>query len=85
MKLTKKVEKRLKKCFDQLSGARSTQKLVEIHNKSPTTWPFDKNVFFLFLVAFRIAFLNYALFFVAMHFELHAPLYFCVVLGGTFM
>ena len=28
----KKVEKRLKKCFDELLGARSTQKLVKIHN-----------------------------------------------------
>ena len=27
----KKVEKQLKKCFDQLLGVRSTQKLVEIH------------------------------------------------------
>ena len=27
-----KVKKRLKKCFGQLLGARSTQKLVEIHN-----------------------------------------------------
>ena len=28
----KYIEKRLKKGFDQLLGARSTQKLVEIHN-----------------------------------------------------
>ena len=32
LKWTKKVEKRLKKCFDQLSVAASTRKLVEIHN-----------------------------------------------------
>ena len=36
LKLTKKVEKREKKCFAQLLGARSTQKLVEIHNRSET-------------------------------------------------
>ena len=32
LKWTKKVEKRLKKGFDQLLSARITQKLVEIHN-----------------------------------------------------
>ena len=32
LKWTKKVEKRLKKCFDQLLSVRSTQKLVKIHN-----------------------------------------------------
>ena len=32
LKWTKKLEKRLKKSFDQLLGARSTQKLVEIYN-----------------------------------------------------
>ena len=32
-KLTKKVENSPKKYFEQLSGARSTQKLVKIHNK----------------------------------------------------
>ena len=31
-KIKKKVENGQKKCFDQLSGARSTQKLVKIHN-----------------------------------------------------
>ena len=31
LKWSKKVEKRLKKCFNQLWGARSTQKLVEMH------------------------------------------------------
>ena len=35
LKWTKKVEKRLKKGFDQLLGARSNRKLVEIHNISP--------------------------------------------------
>ena len=33
LKLTKKVENGWKKYFDQLLGARSTQKLVKIHNK----------------------------------------------------
>ena len=33
LKWTKKVENGWKKCFDQLSGAASTLKLVEIHNK----------------------------------------------------
>ena len=32
--ITKKVENKWKNCFDQLSGARSTWKLVEIHNTS---------------------------------------------------
>ena len=32
LKLLKKVENRSKKYFDQLSGAHSTQKMVEIHN-----------------------------------------------------
>ena len=31
-KLTRKLENGWKKCFNQLSGARSTRKLVEIHN-----------------------------------------------------
>ena len=30
--MNKKVEQDWEKCFDQLSGARSTQKLVKIHN-----------------------------------------------------
>ena len=32
LKLTKKVENGSKKYFEQLSGARITQKLVEMHN-----------------------------------------------------
>ena len=37
-KWIKKVENYPKKCFDQFSGARSTQKLVEIHNTSNHGW-----------------------------------------------
>ena len=33
MKLTKKVENSQKKYFEELSGARSTRKLIEIHNR----------------------------------------------------
>ena len=37
LKWTKKVENGWKKCFDQLLGARSTQKLVEVHNSPGTS------------------------------------------------
>ena len=36
LKWTKKVEKRMKKGFEQLLGVRSTQELVEIHNTGGT-------------------------------------------------
>ena len=39
--MNKKDEKWVKKGFEQLLGARSTQKLVEIHNKRHKKYLFD--------------------------------------------
>ena len=47
--LTKKIEKRLKKCFNQLLVARSTQKLVKIHNSYESNLRVSQSKTFLLL------------------------------------
>ena len=53
---SKKVEKRLKKCFNQFLGAASTQKQVEIHNTYGFCF-FSPMVIFIFLFGHLVFYL----------------------------
>ena len=51
----KNIEKRLKKCFDQLLGVRSTQKLVEIYNSGlPSKWQVFASEVKSFMIALKL-------------------------------